>query len=49
MTLVFILLILFIIFLAAHVFALDLRVSRLNDRLRNVERALSSMNKKYND
>ena len=38
-----------IIFLAAGGFALELRVSRLNDRLLNVERALSSMNKKYND
>ena len=38
-----------IIFLAAVTFALELRVSRLNDRLRNVERALSSLNKKHND
>jgi HAMP domain-containing protein len=38
-----------IIFLAAAGFALELRVTRLTERLRNVERALSSLNKKYND
>ena len=38
-----------IIFLAAAMFALELRITYLNNRLRNVERALSSMNKKYND
>ena len=38
-----------IIFLAAVTFALELRVSRLTERLRNVERALSLLNKKYND
>ena len=37
------------IFLAAAMFALELRITYLNNRLRNVERALSSMNKKYND
>ena len=39
----------FNIFLAAVMFALELRITYLNNRLRNVERALSSMNKKYND
>jgi HAMP domain-containing protein len=38
-----------IIFLAATVVALELRVTRLTERLRNVERALSLLNKKYND
>ena len=38
-----------IIFLAAAGFALELRVTRLTERLRNVERALSLLNKKYND
>ena len=47
-----------IIFLAATVVALELRVSRLTERLRNVEKALSLrniekalslLNKKYND
>jgi len=38
-----------IIILAAMGFALELRVTRLTERLRNVERALSLLNKKYND
>jgi HAMP domain-containing protein len=38
-----------IIFLAAAGFALELRVTRLTERLRNVEKALSLLNKKYND
>ena len=38
-----------IIFLAAVMFALELRVTRLTERLRNVEKALSLLNKKYND
>ena len=38
-----------IFLLAAVTFALELRVTLLNNRLRNVERALSSLNKKYND
>ena len=38
-----------IIFLAATGLALELRVTRLTERLRNVERALSFLNKKYND
>ena len=38
-----------IIFLAAAGSALEVRVSRLTERLRNVEEALSLLNKKYND
>jgi hypothetical protein len=38
-----------ITFLAALVAMLDSRVTRLTERLRNVEKALSLLNKKYND
>jgi HAMP domain-containing protein len=38
-----------IIFLAAAALALELRVTRLTERLRNVERALSLLNKKSNE
>ena len=38
-----------ILILVAVTITLENRVARLTDRLRNVERALSSMNKKYND
>ena len=35
--------------LAAAMFALESRITYLNNRLSNVERALSFLNKKYND
>jgi len=38
-----------IILLAAAGFALELRVSRLTERLRNIEKALCLLNKKYYD
>lgn len=38
-----------ILILCAMCLYLDGRINTLTGRLRNVERALSSMNKKYND